>query len=45
VTVETIILIWLFCGAISAAIAHLKQRNVGAGFLCGALLGVIGIII
>lgn len=39
------IIIWLFCGAIGAAIANVKNRNVGEGFLLGALLGVIGVII
>ena len=42
---ETVILIWLFCAAVAAAIAHVKNRNVGEGFLWGALLGVIGVII
>jgi Protein of unknown function (DUF2510) len=42
---ETAILLWLFCAAIAAAIAHTKNRNVGEGFLWGALLGVIGVII
>jgi hypothetical protein len=36
---------WLFCAAIAAAIAHAKNRNVGEGFLWGALLGVVGVII
>lgn len=39
------ILIWLFCAAGAAAIAHVKNRNVGEGFLWGALLGGIGVII
>lgn len=45
VNLETAILLWLFCAAIAAAIAHTKNRNVGEGFLWGALLGVIGVII
>jgi hypothetical protein len=42
---ETVILLWLFSAAVAAAIAHTKNRNVGEGFLWGALLGVIGVII
>jgi hypothetical protein len=32
---ETVILTWLFCGAVAAAIAHTKNRSVGEGFLWG----------
>jgi hypothetical protein len=42
---ETVILIWLFCRAVAAAIAHTKNRSVGEGFLWGALLSVIGVIV
>jgi len=42
---ETVVLLWLFCAAIAAAIAHTKNRDVGEGFLWGALLGVIGVIV
>lgn len=45
VNLQTIIIIWLFCGAVAAAIGHTKNRNVGASFLLGALLGVLGVII
>jgi hypothetical protein len=41
----TLIMIWLFCGAIAAAIAHAKNQRVGVAFLWGSLLGIIGIII
>jgi uncharacterized membrane protein HdeD (DUF308 family) len=41
---ETAILLWLFCAAIAAAIAHVKNRNVGEGPLWGALLGVVGVM-
>ena len=44
-SLETIVIVGLFCGAITAAIGHTKNRNVGAFFLLGALLGVIGVII
>jgi predicted RNA-binding Zn-ribbon protein involved in translation (DUF1610 family) len=43
--VETWILVWLFCAAIGAAIAHSKNRNWTEGLLLGGLLGVIGVII
>lgn len=42
---ETVILTWVFCGAVAAAIAHTKNRSVGEGFLWGALLSVIGVIV
>jgi Protein of unknown function (DUF2510) len=42
---EIVILSWLFCAAIAAATTHTKNRNVGEGFLWGALLGVVGVII
>ena len=42
---ETAILLWLFSAAVAAAIAHTKNRDVGEGFLWGALFGVIGVII
>jgi Protein of unknown function (DUF2510) len=42
---ETAILLWLFSAAVAAAIAHTKNRDVGEGFLWGALLGVIGVIV
>jgi Protein of unknown function (DUF2510) len=42
---ETVILMWLFSAAVAAAIAHTKNRNVGEGFLWGALLGAIGVIV
>jgi hypothetical protein len=29
VSLETIIIVWLFCGAIAAAIGHTKNRNIG----------------
>jgi Protein of unknown function (DUF2510) len=45
VSLETMIVVWLFCGAVTAAIGHAKNRNVGESFLWGALLGVIGVIV
>jgi len=42
---ETVILLWLFCAAIGAAIAKSKNRNWTEGLLLGGLLGVIGVII
>jgi hypothetical protein len=45
VSLETLIVFWLFCAAISAAIGHAKNRNIGESFLWGALLGVIGVIV
>ena len=41
----TIIFWCLICGAGGAAIAQAKNHRAWEGFLCGALLGVIGIII
>jgi hypothetical protein len=35
---ETVIVFWLFYAGISAAIANVKHRSVGEGFLWGALL-------
>jgi ribosomal protein S27E len=45
VSSETVILLWLFCAAIGAAIAKSKNRNWTEGLLLGGLLGVIGVII
>ncbi|MGO9153853.1 zinc ribbon domain-containing protein [Mycobacterium sp.] len=44
-SLETAILLWLFCAAIGAAIAKSKNRNWTEGLLLGGLLGVIGVII
>ncbi len=44
-SLETIIVVWLFCGAVTAAIGHAKNRNVGESFLWGAILGLIGVIV
>lgn len=44
-SLETLIVAWLFCGAVSAAIGHAKNRGVGESFLWGALLGLIGVIV
>lgn len=41
----TCIVIWLFCGAVAAAISHVHNRGAAQGFLWGALLGVIGLIV
>jgi Protein of unknown function (DUF2510) len=39
------VLVWLFCAAIGAAIAHSKNRSWTEGLLLGGLLGVLGVII
>jgi Protein of unknown function (DUF2510) len=44
-SLETMVVIWLFCGAVSAAIGNSKNRGIGESFLWGALLGVIGVIV
>jgi hypothetical protein len=43
--IGTLIVIWLICGAIAAAIGQKKNFNVAHSFVPGALLGVIGVII
>jgi hypothetical protein len=45
VNLQTTVLIWLFCAAIGAALAHSKNRPWTEGLLLGGLLGVIGVII
>lgn len=44
-SVETVVVVWLFCGAVSAAIGNTKNRSIGGSFLWGALLGLIGVIV
>lgn len=44
-SLEAIILIWLLCAAVAAAIGHMKNRNVGESFLWGAVLGALGVVI
>jgi hypothetical protein len=39
------VIVWLFCAAIGAAIAHSKNRQWTEGLLLSGLLGVIGVII
>lgn len=39
------IIFWIICGVVAAAIAANKGGNGGLGFLVGALLGPLGIII
>jgi hypothetical protein len=39
------VVVWLFCGAVTAAIGRAKNRDVGESFLWGALLWVIGVIV
>lgn len=45
VNLETLVLVWLFCAAIGAGIAHSKNRHWSEGLLLGGLLGVLGVII
>lgn len=41
----TVLLVWLLCAVVGAAIAKSKNRNWGEGLVLGGLLGVIGVII
>jgi hypothetical protein len=43
--IGTLIVIWLICGAIAAAIGQKRNFNLAHSFVLGALLGVIGVII
>jgi hypothetical protein len=40
-----LIVFWLLCGGVAAAIASSKGGSAGLGFVIGALLGPFGIII
>jgi hypothetical protein len=40
-----LIVFWLICGVIAAAIGQKKNRSVGESFALGALLSIIGIAI
>lgn len=42
---ELFLIVWLLCGGIAAAVAHMKGRNVGAWLLVGMLWGPIGLIV
>jgi hypothetical protein len=42
---QDVIFFALVCGAITTAIGQRKNMDVPTAFLCGALLGIIGIVI
>lgn len=45
VVVELIILMWLGCAGIGAAITSSKNRGIGEGLALGGLLGLLGVVI
>jgi hypothetical protein len=44
-SIGTLIVVWLICAVIAAVISDRKNLGAGSGFVLGAILGIIGIII
>ncbi|MET4431565.1 hypothetical protein [Mycolicibacterium sp. 624] len=42
---EVLLLLWIVCGGVGAAITNSKNRGVGVGLVLGLLLGIIGVLI
>jgi hypothetical protein len=40
-----LVIVWLICAVIAAVVSDRKNLGAGSGFVLGAVLGVIGIII
>jgi hypothetical protein len=45
VDLVSLVVLWLACVGIAAAISNSKGRGIGEGVLLGALLGILGVII